>query len=463
LVRSWERWELAMTDAPDPRVARVAEKVREAMRPAPPSQGGSAEQNGMAEDTGYTLPEWPAPPAPAAYHGLAGEVVLTIAPETEADPVALLTQFLTAFGSLARRQAHCTVGKKWHHTNLFTVLVGKTAKGRKGTSWSWIESLMKGVETGWAKDRVSTGLSSGEGLIFAVRDPDDGDEGVTDKRLLVVEEEFASPLRMMTRDGNILDVVLRQAWDSGNLKTMTRHHPMRATDAHISLVGHTTRAELVTTLTETSTKNGFANRFLWACARRSKLLPDGGEDLDLGTQIEKLRAVAGHAAATREVRRTPGAAQLWREEYERLTRETPGILGLVTGRAEAQVLRLSLIYALLDLSESVGLPHLRAALALWDYVERSCQYVFGESTGSSDADDLLEALRASGNRGMTRTEISQHFQGHRTAAQIKAILGLLVESMAARFALEKTGGRERERWFASGAGCEISEESEISP
>jgi hypothetical protein len=34
---------------------------------------------------------WPAPPDPAAYHGLAGEIVGAIAPNTEADPVAILS------------------------------------------------------------------------------------------------------------------------------------------------------------------------------------------------------------------------------------------------------------------------------------------------------------------------------------------------------------------------------------
>jgi len=35
-------------------------------------------------------------------------------------------------------------------------------------------------------------------------------------------------------------------------------------------------------------------------------------------------------------------------------------------RAEAQVLRLSAIYAVLDSTSIVGLPHLQAALAVWD-------------------------------------------------------------------------------------------------
>ncbi len=79
------------------------------------------------------------------------------------------------------------------------------------------------------------GLSTGEGLIYAVRDAmvsedDDGnpmvlDAGAEDKRLMVVEGEFAGPLRAMTREGNTLSVLIRQAWDGGKLSTLTRNLP----------------------------------------------------------------------------------------------------------------------------------------------------------------------------------------------------------------------------------------------
>ncbi|MCI0825302.1 MAG: hypothetical protein J4N90_11165, partial [Chloroflexi bacterium] len=94
-------------------------------------------------------------------------------------------------------------------------------------------------------------MSSGEGLIWAVRDPIEKtdpvkekgrhtgayettiiDQGVTDKRLLVYEPEFASVLRVMSRDSNTLSTQIRQAWDSGTLRTMTKNNPAVATGAH---------------------------------------------------------------------------------------------------------------------------------------------------------------------------------------------------------------------------------------
>lgn len=134
---------------------------------------------------------WPTPPDPVAYHGRPGQIVQRIAPHTEADPVAILAQLLVACGALIGRGAHYRVEATLHHPNEFVVLVGTSAKARKGSSFDHIARLLSAVDPGFAS-RLTTGLSSGEGLIWAVRDPQDQDHGATDKRLLVIEPELAS-------------------------------------------------------------------------------------------------------------------------------------------------------------------------------------------------------------------------------------------------------------------------------
>src|SRR5262249_17227827 len=150
-----------------------------------------------------------------------------------------------------------------HGTNLFAVLVGTTAKGRKGTSWGMVRELLTRIGPDWDDKCVKSGLSSGEGLIHAVRDPLEVQEpikkggkvidyqqviqgpGVTDKRLLVVEGEFALPLKNLARDTNTLSAVIRNAWDRGDLRVLTKSSPTVATGAHISILGHTTKDELL--------------------------------------------------------------------------------------------------------------------------------------------------------------------------------------------------------------------------
>lgn len=78
---------------------------------------------------------WPAPPGAAAYHGMPGQIVARIAPNTEADPAAILVQLLVCCGALIGQGAFFGVEATRHHPNEFAVLVGDSAKARKGSSF----------------------------------------------------------------------------------------------------------------------------------------------------------------------------------------------------------------------------------------------------------------------------------------------------------------------------------------
>lgn len=227
-----------------------------------------------------SVDSWPALDG-AALHGLAGDIVKTIEPHTESDQVAILVQLLVAFGNCLGRSPYFMAEADRHGMNLNAALVGETSKGRKGTSWGHSRRLFQSVDAEWTENRILNGLSSGEGLIWAVRDEITKDEairekgratgeyqrvvidlGVKDKRLLVLESEFASTLRVMSREGNTLSAIIRQAWDSGNLRTMTKNSPAQATGAHVSIIAHITRDELCRLIDTTEASNGFCNRFL---------------------------------------------------------------------------------------------------------------------------------------------------------------------------------------------------------
>lgn len=422
------------------------------------------------EESGPPEGGWPDPPAEAAFYGLAGDVVRTLEPHTEADPAGLLLQFLVAFGNCAGRTAHYVVEGDQHFINLFAVLVGPTAKARKGTSWSRIRAIFALADPEWAANCTDTGLSSGEGLIWRVRDPIEAtepirekgsrqitgyqkvvtDEGIPDKRLLVVEAEFASALRVLQREGNTLSPVLREAWDTGSLTTIVKNNRARATGAHVSIIAHATKQELLRYLDATEQANGFGNRFLWACVRRSRVLPEGGKlhEKNLQPLVERLRAALEFARKQREMTWDTEARAEWYRVYEGLSEGKPGLLGAMVARAEAQVVRLAVIYACLDCSPAIRLPHLRAALAVWDYCERSARFIFGASLGDPVADAILQALRGAPD-GLTRTALRDLFGRHKEAAQINRALTALVEAGLACSERVETDGRPAEVWYAT--------------
>ena len=179
-----------------------------------------------------TPADWPAAPEPAAYHGLAGDIIAALEPHTEADPVAILAQLLVAFGAAVGRGAHYTVEATRHHPNEFLVLVGDSAKARKGSSWDHVARVLAQADPSLSA-RTLTGLSSGEGLIWTVRDQR---QRPRPRRPAAAGDraEFASVLKHTTRDINTLSPVLRSAWDARPLALMTRTAPARATQAHVA-------------------------------------------------------------------------------------------------------------------------------------------------------------------------------------------------------------------------------------
>ncbi len=416
---------------------------------------------------------WPHPPAPEAYYGIVGDFVRAVAPFTEADSFALLLSSLTACGSSIGRGPHIFAGASAHHVNLNALMVGRTSKGRKGTSWDYPRTLLAAVDPAWEANRITSGLGSGEGLIWAVRDAIKKrepirekrgglvtgyqdvivDDGIEDKRLLVVASEFTGTMRVCARESCTLSPVIRDAWDGVTLRVTTKNNPACATRPHVSIIGHAVADEFLRYCGDSEIAGGLVNRFLIACVRRAQELPE--TDLSwreiVDDYADRLKPILEAGRAEKLYRFDDAARKHWHEVYHDLSAEVPGLLGAATARAEAQTLRLALLYAVLDGASSIGLPHLRAALALWDYCRRSAEYVFGDRLGDPIADEIMTALRRV-PRGLTRTQIREVVGHHVPADRIATALMTLLERGHATITVEDSGGRPVERWTAAADG-----------
>jgi hypothetical protein len=384
----------------------------------------------------------------AALYGAAGLAVCALAPHTEAHPAAILLQLLAAFGNAIGPAPHCMVNATRHGLNLFVVLVGESSKARKGTSWNQIRRLFAEVDHPWVTERVTTARLTPAALTYGLRDQ----QPATDRRLLALSEEFAAVLHSLRRGKGHLSPLLRCAWDSGDLHSLHGLHPIHATGTHISLIAHITQRELAENLHPTEAHNGFANRCLWTGVQRSQCLPEGGnlEARELSAVAAELRRAldwVGDQHALCLVRDEKARA-LWHDCYPALSQVRPGLYGAATSRAEAQVLRLSALYAVLDCSPIIGLPHLQAALAVWDYCSASASNFFGISAGDHTADRILEAINASTDGLLTRKHISALFHGHLSSNRIEIALEKLVSLGAIYPSTQPGGGRPSTRWAA---------------
>ncbi len=244
----------------------------------------------------------------------------------------------------------------------------------------------------------------------------------------------------MTRQGNSLSKIIREAWDGSDLTNLVKNSPLAATGVHFSLIGHTTREELLRNLTSTEIANGFANRILWCMVRRSKLVPEGDPfPPELLTSYgARIAGIVEWARTIGEVKRDRLAKELWNGVYGPLSEGRPGLSGMILNRSESQVLRLSLVYALLDRSNAITVSHLRAALAVWDCCESSVLFVFGDRTGSPVADRILDELKAKGE--LTRDEVVNLFSRHKTD-EVDRDLAMLLRIGKISMEQRSTGGR----------------------
>ena len=457
------------------------------------------------ESDAITVKEWPTLP-PEALHGLAGDAVRLATADCEADPAAVLITFLAWFGCACGQPDGSTpylrIGETRHAPRLFAAVVGASSRARKGTSKHPVQRLMdeahlhassclvslesnnyitnarssenpspsnyeerrkKGGDPSpsftkkeeRSKCPASEGpLSSGEGIIYRLRDAseetgDDGrpvDKGSADKRLIVVEGELGGVFKVMQRDGSIVSTVLRVAWDGGVIEPLTKTSRIRASNPHLCIVGHITADELKELLTTVDLRNGLANRFLWVMARRTRLIsrPKAMPD-------DAVAALSGRIGAALE-RATPGqvawrasALELWDALYPELTGEREGAWGYATGRAEAQVPRLALIYALLDGRPVIEPDHLKAANAVWRYCDASARYLFAESAADPVGNKIMDALRAAGG-AMTQTALHATFGRNLPAEKLGTALTLLQEHGRITSETRKTSGRPSVVW-----------------
>jgi hypothetical protein len=200
---------------------------------------------------------------------------------------------------------------------------------------------------------------------------------------------------LLEQPRNLFATLLRQAWDTGQVRDPVKNGQAQTRDAHVSLLGHLTADELRRCLAVTKQAFGLGGRLLWLLVKRSKVLPEGGQGDGAGmsTLQGRFRQAVQQARATGAMGFDEEARSAWHALYADSSAGTPGLAGALLARAEVQVRRLACPYALLDLSAVVRRPHLQAALSLWQYGAALVRWLFGESLGDPLADHILQALQ----------------------------------------------------------------------
>ena len=396
-------------------------------------------------------------PDPKVYQGWLGETSLSLTQTSEADPVAVLATLMAGFGVMAGPGPFSQISDDRHPALIWPLIMGHTGIGRKGTSLNVAMRLLKAADPQFCAENVTSGLSSGEGLIAAVVDEDEGEAG--GKLRLVIETEYSDTMRRSSREGNTLSGVLRQAWEGDDLATLTRDS-LHATAPHIGILAHITPGEFRMCASGADMAGGTYNRFLPVYSERSKEIPDGegAPDELIDTRAATLREAAKHA---RDIRRTPltdGAREFWGDVvYPALSGggHNEGAVAQFTARATPYARRAAMLYALADGESAVDVAHLEAAYALVGYARATAAHVLGTGTGDARLDKLIVALDAAGAQGLTRTQISNLYSGKLTRPQLDDVLAKAEALPGVTRTQVRGNGRPTDRWTLQSG--EISE------
>jgi hypothetical protein len=354
-----------------------------------------------------------------AEYGFIGKMLDVIAPHTESSPVSLVSQFVALFGNVVGHSPYIMVENNKERCKVFLCLVGRSSKGRKGTSLNHVKDLVFSATDEWYQKNIVKGVNSAEGLIARLNRS-------SHKNALIYEPEFSRLLSTFKRSGNTASAIIRDAFDTDCL-CITRNEELFVDGVHISVIGHITEDELRRTLDSVDVWNGFANRFAFCYTNRVRLLPGGGHiDPERLKQLKhELRDIIEYASEVREIKRSPEAEELWEKIYYEVSVESVGILDAVLSRSEIIITRLACIYALLDRTDVIRPEHLNAAYALWRYFQKSSIYLFGGADPESMKDVVCKLIYDHAD-GISKTDINKEFSGHANNKRLNSVLDELV-------------------------------------
>lgn len=338
-------------------------------------------------------------PDPVIFSGPLGEITKTLDPYTEADPVGVHVSLLAAFSAYLGQTTRVQTGKGLSPLSFWTVLVGVTGQGRKGTATSLAQQVVEAAFTAWSTNGVVTGCPA-TGLGFITELYERTAEGAATP-VLIIEEEMDAFISNSKKDTRV-GTMLRKAWDGADLNHKTAKDDIHVAKPHVAIVGHVQPKNWGAISGSRDATGGTYNRFLPVAVTRSKTLPVfGAADSTevIRDMARKLRRMASFAREVDVVRVRPDVAEIFE------ARHRPACEGLIHGneelaqmaeRAMAYLVRLAALYALTDSRDEIEEVDFDAALAVIRYSVETIVAVLPEAGGDLLTTKIAAAVRLHG-------------------------------------------------------------------
>jgi hypothetical protein len=348
----------------------------------------------------------PDPLSQDAYCGIAGRHLRNVENNSEAHPSGILTLFLSGFGSIIGMGAHMRVEDNLHYPMVNVIVTGQSSRSRKDTAMGRALRPLKMADPVWGTQRIRQGFSSGEAVasyferIYKLNGS---------LRLFVTDTEFKSTLTICGREGNTLSEMYRHMFNGDPLEVNVKKSKDVISVPYScgTSAGLITKTELLEVLKDSELASGFVNRYLTILVHRVRKISRPVRMTDpaalcerdaIVTQLQEvIRWIEGRKEEV-DLNGTKGIKMTWGEEaghaWDKFYNDLGDDDAEYLTRAEVFVMRISMIYALLDMSDVIRIEHLNAALAVWRYAEQSSHLIYGNPQPSNVVKLMNRALAA---------------------------------------------------------------------
>ncbi|KQX43544.1 hypothetical protein ASD97_26105 [Streptomyces sp. Root63] len=317
----------------------------------------------------------------AMKYGPIGDAVMSAEPHTEADPVGVYAAILALWSGSIQGMVKMSDGRP---IVTWTVLVGESALGRKGTSVRVASRMLNHSVKGFLDARTVGGVSSGPSLtqiLYEKQEETDGTEDGIDTRTIVVDEEWSENLKRQNRCPTFASK-LRSCWDGVTLRHITTKAHMVVQEPRLGFHAHITPAEWSEYIRPRDAKGGSYNRLLPVLVEGSKVLPYGHKEV--------YPEIEGLSEAYDWARRKPRSMSLNNEAARRFDELRAIFLGKMVDmpshqtcyveRTPEQIIRVAAVLTATERKTVITRKAIDAAWAFVQYSMRSVEKLVREDT-----------------------------------------------------------------------------------
>ena len=367
-------------------------------------------------------------PFPKIDNKLCNEYIDIMTDVTEAPASYHFFTFMTVVGMSLNRNVYVKLGLDRVYPNLWTMIVGQTGRARKSSTIKKGRDLLFRI----APDiQILSSMATWEGLLLAMSRKEE-EPDLKCEKTIVCMSEFDSLLKR-SRNEAIAHLIpnLCDLYDCpDDAKNSTKGSPIVVKNPFLSIIAGIQPEILEKSFQAGDVNGGFAGRFIYVYDVSDKEIPFPiwNKQTEYNVLIQNLAYIKSKNCVEKEITMYSAFRTIWDAFYHeyRTPNGDPALLLQLNDRMQNHVLKMAMIFAVLDGESEIKEYHLTDAINIGYWLMNNNRKLFG-MLGASDAEKLEQKiLDLIANDVNNRRNIYKSLGGRVTARDFQyAIDGLI--------------------------------------